>query len=186
MNATSGNSILDFEAYLVVTTKYVVLGNETNLAAKLAEQGLSLEDAERIHQRIAGLFDDEPSQFECLKQLVGAAEDPNAVSLTYHSVLWPDFVFTATANNNGGLESAQYRRAAGKAQKAASPREQAPWSMDVSEFAESYGPVTNTKRFPLFDKIRPAHEYFEFEWEGRGYCAAFSWGLFLHASLLWD
>lgn len=186
MNTTPDKSILDFEAYLVVTMKYVVLGNETNLTAKLAEQGLSFEDAERIHRRIAPLFDDESSRFQCLKHLVGATEDPEAQSLSYHSVLWPEFVFTATAANNGGIESAQYRRATGKAQKAAAPREQESWSMDVAEFAEAFGPVTSTVRKPLFDTMVPAHELLEFEWEGRDYGAAFSWGLFLHASMMWD
>jgi hypothetical protein len=186
MNATPDDSVRDFEAYLVVTMKYVVLGNEANLAAKLEEHGLSLEDAERIHQRITGLFDEASSRFECLKELVGGARDPNALSLTYQSVLWPDFEFTAIADSSGGLGSAEYRRATGKAQKAPSPREQAPWSMEVSEFADAFGPVTSRDRTPLFDEIVPAHDYLEFEWEGRDYAAAFSWGLFLHASMLWD
>ncbi|MFL0242578.1 MULTISPECIES: hypothetical protein [Mycobacteriaceae] len=85
-------------------------------------EGLSFDDAEDIHQRIAGLFDDESTRFERLKHLVGDAGDPDTRSLTYRSVLWPDFVFTATSDDDGGLESAEYRRARGKAQKAASPR----------------------------------------------------------------
>lgn len=186
MNATPDNAIRDFEAYLLVTMKYGMINRESDLAAKLAEHGLSLGDAERIHRRITGLFDDELSRFERLKHLVGAAERPDARSLTYPSVLWPEFVFTATADSGGGIESAQYRRAAGKVQRAASPRDQAPWSMDVSEFVNTFGPVANKRSRPLFDEVLPAHDYVEFEWEGRNYSAGFSWGLFLFASLLWD
>jgi hypothetical protein len=58
--------------------------------------------------------------------------------------------------------------------------------MDVTEFTERFGPMTSRRQWPLFDKFLPAHERHEFEWEGTRYGAAFSWGLFLFVSELWE
>ena len=58
--------------------------------------------------------------------------------------------------------------------------------MDVPEFTERFGPMTSRRQWPLFDKFLPAHEGHEFEWEGTRYGAAFSWGLFLFVSELWE
>jgi hypothetical protein len=56
----------------------------------------------------------------------------------------------------------------------------------VTEFTERFGPMTSRRQWPLFDKLLPAHEGHEFEWEGTRYGAAFSWGLFLFVSELWE
>lgn len=177
-------SVLDFEVYLLATMKYGMLIREADREAKLAEHGLSFADAERIHRRVAELFDNKSTQFANLRALIGT-EAPEAASLTFKGILWPDYDFTATSDDSGAIRTAGYRRARGQATAAASPAEQPSWSMDVDDFTHHFGPASIGYHSELFDEVLPAHEGHDFEWNGRLYRAGFSWGLFLFASLMW-
>lgn len=184
MNAAPLVGALDFEVYLLVTMKYGLINRDAVREAKLVEHGLSLSDAERIHRRVADLLNDETTQFENLRALVGA-ETPEIGSLTFPGILWPDFDFTATADRDGSIRAAGYRRVRGQVRVAEAPTGQPPWSMDTADFAQHFGPVTVTSTSALFDEYLPAQELHEFEWGGRRYGAGFGWGLFLAASMVW-
>lgn len=184
MNAAAVESVLNFEVYLLVTMKNGMLTKQNELVSKLAEHGFSLDGASRVHHRIDRLFEDESSQFDSLKRL-GVAPSASDGLLTYSSVFWPEFDFSAVAGERGELVSAGYRRARGDVQSADSPLDQPTWTMGVEEFAQSFGPLVIDYKSPLFGNALPAHEWYKFEWEGRKYGAAFSWGLFLDASILW-
>lgn len=175
---------LDFEVYLLVTMKYGMINQDAEREAKLAEHGLSFQDAERIHGEVSELLANESTQFENLRTLVGVGE-PGATSLTFNGILWKDFDFTATANESGSIRSAGYQRARGRALVATSPSEQAPWTMDLTDFTQHYGPLALTSTAPLFDEYLPAQELHKFEWDGREYGAGFGWGLFLSAAMMW-
>ncbi|WP_131812727.1 hypothetical protein [Mycolicibacterium peregrinum] len=175
----------DFEIYQLLTMKWGMLPRRAMIDWTLTEYGISTEDAQRIHQRVVGLLDDESSRFENLKQVVGVAKQ-DSTSLSFCSVLWPGFEFTAHTGPAGTIEAAQYCRAGGYPLPADSPGEQPTWSMDTAEFIEHFGPATLTHRSSLTDNVLPAHEVYDFEWNGRRYGAGFSWGLFLLASQYWE
>jgi hypothetical protein len=177
-------SVLELEVYLLVTMKYGMFDQDLERKAKLAEHGLSFGDAERIHQRVADVFRDASTQFANLQALLGAEAD-NGGALSFHGILWPEFDFTATADCDGSIGAAGYRRARGEPVCAAAPTVQPPWSMDTDDFAHCFGPTNVTSTSVLFDKYLPAQELHEFDWEGRRYGAGFGWGLFLSASLMW-
>ncbi|WP_234711875.1 hypothetical protein [Mycolicibacterium setense] len=180
---TSG--VPDFEVHQLMTMKWGMIPKRVMIEWTLREYGVSLDDAERIHQQVAGLLEDESSRFENLKQVVGVAKN-DSTSLIFSSVLWPGFEFTARRGTDGTLESARYRRAGGHVRPADSPGEQPPWSMDTSEFVEHFGPATLTQSYSCTDDVLPAHEVYDFEWNGRRYGAGFSWGLFLLAGQYWE
>ncbi|GAB5895394.1 hypothetical protein OKHIL_12010 [Mycolicibacterium mageritense] len=184
MDAAPHVGALDFEVYLLVSMKYGMINRDAVREAKLAERGLSVGDAEHIHLRVAEQLANRSTQFENLRTLVGA-EAPEIGSLTFRGILWPDFDFTATANHDGSIDSAGYRRARGHALVVGSPTEQPPWSMDAADFTHNFGPVTIGYSSGLFEEMLPAHKGLDFDWNGRKYRAAFSWGLFLSASLVW-
>lgn len=187
MNMPAISARIDFEVYLLMTMK-IRMSNEKEarlLRDKLADHRLFLPDAERIHKRVAEALDDETSRFENMKKLLQIA-DRDSASLEYSSILWPEFEFTATADKDGRLASAQYRRARGQFPSVDSPADLPTWSTDVTEFAARFGPMMNGQRRPLFDRVLPAHEGYEFLWNGERYGAEFSWGLFLYAAEFWD
>ncbi|WP_089025313.1 hypothetical protein [Mycobacterium persicum] len=158
---------------------------EDQLAAKVADHGLSVDDAERIHERVAEALGDEASYFGNMKKLLGIA-DQDATSVEYSSILWPGFDFTAIASEDGFLESARYRHKKRNSPTAGSPIGLPIWSMDVAEFTERFGPMNGGRQWPLFDKLLPAYEEYEFSWEGASYGAGFSWGLFMFSAKSWD
>jgi hypothetical protein len=183
MNRASLAGILDYEVYLLMTMKLTIFNEEAKLETKLSEFGLSFSDAERVYERVAETLGDEASHFENMKKLLGI--DRDAPSVKYSSVLWPEFDFNAIAGKDGLLESAGYRHTRRDAPGVDSPIGLPAWSMDVTEFTERFGPMTGGRKWPLFDEILPAHEQYEFPWEGERYGAAFSWGLFLWVTKLW-
>ena len=184
MNPAANASVLEFEFYLLATMKFGMLIREAERGAKLADYGLSIGDSERIHHRVADLLADPSTQFENLRSLIGP-ETSESGSLTFSSILWPEFDFTALSGNGRAINAAVYRRARGQALGATSPTEQSPWSMDVTDFTHHFGPTTIGYHSDLFDETLPAHEGHDFNWNGRTYRAGFSWGLFLFASLMW-
>lgn len=184
MHTAASAHVLDFEVYLLVTMKYGMINQDAEREAKLFEHGLSLGDAERIHQRVADALRDETTQFANLRALVGA-EARNVGALSFKGILWPDFDFTANAGRGGSIQAAGYRRARGERCCAAAPTAQPPWSMDTADLAQCFGPTQITSTAALFAEYMPAQELHEFEWQGRRYGAGFGWGLFLSASLMW-
>jgi hypothetical protein len=189
-HTTNGSSIgatVDFEVYLLMTMKLRIKMShkELQLEAKLAEQGLSVADAERIHERVARALGDEASYFGNMKKLLGIAEQA-ATSFEYSSVLWPGFSFNPTAREDGMLESARYRHTRRDSSSVDSPTQLPIWSMDVTEFAEQYGPLTSGRKWPVSDKLLPGYEEYEFSWAGESYGAGFSWGLFMFSAMSWD
>lgn len=70
MNVSSYPVIIDFDVYLLMTMRLrmSMANKEAQLEAKLAEHGLSLEDAELIHERIARALGDEASRYENMKK----------------------------------------------------------------------------------------------------------------------
>jgi hypothetical protein len=187
MNSGSAEAILDFEAYLLMTMKLriTMAGKVALLEAKLAEHGLSVDDAAAIHHRVTEALSDEAGRFETTKNLLGIA-DPASASLEYSSLLWPGFDFKAIADHDGLLESARYRRITSDSPNVDSPSELPTWSVDVPQFSKHFGPLTIAGRWSLFDKYLPAYEEYEFEWNGERYGARFLWGLFLSSSMYWD
>lgn len=187
MNVYSAAAILDFEVYLLMTMKpRMVNEKETQLLeAKLAEHGLSVDAAELIYKRVAEALDDEDSRFQNMKKLLDIAEQ-NGASVKYSSILWPGFDFNAVTRDDALLESASYRHVRGNIPRMDSPTELLTWSVDVTEFAEHFGAMTSGHQRPLFDKLLPAYEEYEFLWNGERYGAAFSWGLFLYSAKYWE
>lgn len=183
MNTAPVTSVLDFEIYVLVTMKFGMINREARIEAKLAEHKLSLDDAEAIGERIAQALGDESSFLDSLKRLLGT--DTSSTSVEFSSVLWPEFDFEATADADGVVGSARYKRVRGGVPGADSPEDLSSWSMGVPEFAERFGPVTLNYRSSPGEKVLPAHEHYKFEWEGEQYGAGFSWGLFLFAAKLW-
>jgi hypothetical protein len=187
MNSGSVGAIVDFEVYLLMTMKLRIKMShqELQMEAKLAEHGLSVVDAERIHEQVAQTLGDESSYFENMKTLLGIA-DQDATSVEYNSVLWPGFSFNATASGDGTLESARYRHTRRDSPSVDSPTQLPIWSMDVTEFAEQYGPLKSGRKWPVSDKLLPGYEEYEFSWAGETYGAGFSWGLFMFSAMSWD
>lgn len=177
-------AILDFEVYLLVGMKWGMINLDSVREAKLAEHGLSWDDASPTHQRIAELLADGPARFRRLQQVLGITDQ--SMMLTYRSVLWPDFDFLAVAGPDGDVECARFRRARGQVHIVGSPLEQQPWTMDQDEFARFYGPVTQPHPgTTLFHEIVPAHFGYEFERNNRLYGAGFCWGLYTFSALVW-
>ncbi len=116
--------------------------NAKLLENKLAEHGLSVADAQRIHERVSEALGDEGSRFESMKQLLGLG-GLSSKSLGYNSVVWPGFDFTATASEEGMLESARYWHTRSDSSRVDSPTELLPWSMDIDEFTKQFGPLTD-------------------------------------------
>jgi hypothetical protein len=186
MTATAFSGVVDFEVYLLMTMKpRLSLADAQGLFdTKVAQAGLSLDVARRIYHRISEALSEETSRFQDIKAVLGVDED--ATSLKYSSVLWPGFEFVAKADVNGVLESAGYLHLERLAIGAQSPTDLAAWSVDIAEFNERYGPVIQREKRPLFDKVLPAYEEYEFAWDGDRYGARFLWGLFLSSSVYWD
>lgn len=188
MTATALSGVVDFEVYLLMTMKpRLSLADARGLLdAKVAEAGMSLEGAGRVHDRISEVLSDEKSRFRDMKALLGADEDEDPTSLTYRSVLWPGFEFRAHADVNGLLESAGYTHVQRLLRNVESPTELAAWSVDIPEFDARFGPVISRGRTPFFDDVLPAYDEYEFSWSGDRYGARFLWGLFLSSSLYWE
>lgn len=184
MNTASVVAIFEFEVYLLMTMKIRMVNKKaTVLEAKLAEYGFSVSDTERIHAQMTETLGDKTSRFETLKKLLGAGQD--STSLTYSSVLWPEFDFNATGEG-GLLASARYWHVRGHSPTVHLPTELPAWSIDITEFTQYFGPMTDGDQWSLFDKLLPGYEEYEFEWQGTRYGAAFSWGLFLFAAEFWE
>ncbi|MEZ0350838.1 hypothetical protein [Mycobacterium sp. pR1184] len=187
MKAASVQAVINFEIYLLMTMKMrmSMAGKKSLLEAKLAENNLTIDQANHIHNRVAEALGDEASRFENMKKLLGIV-GPHSSSLQYSSVLWPGFDFTATAGDDGLLESAGYRHTRHDSPSVASPTELPTWTMDSAEFAKHFGPLTLRGKWPLFDEYLPGYEEYEFPWRGERYGARFIWGLFLSSSMYWD
>jgi hypothetical protein len=187
MNVSSVAAIIDFEVYLLMTMKLrMSMANKgAQLEAKLAEHGLSSYDAELIHERVATALGDEATRFGDMKKLLHITDHDSSV-LKYRSVLWPGFDFNAIAGEGGRLEVARYCHTERDLLNVESPSELPTWSVDITEFAEHFGPLAIRGKWPLFDEFLPAYEEYEFSWNGERYGARFIWGLFLSSSVYWD
>lgn len=187
MDVTLYTAVVDFEVYLLMMMKPLLSLKNTRglLEARLSAIGLSLDEAVRIHDRVAEALNNETSRFRDMKTLLGVV-DEDATSLTYTSVLWPGFEFSAHADVNGLLESAGYTHIEHISLDVESPVELAAWSCDIPEFDERFGPAISRAKRPLFDDILPAYDSYEFLWQGDRYSAGFLWGLFLQASMVWE
>jgi hypothetical protein len=186
MNRALNRAIIDFEIYLLMTMqlRMRMSHKEAHLEAKLAENGFSVDDAARVHARIAEALGEEAVAFESLKNLLDIA-DPDSVSLEYSSVFWPGFEFKAVAGKDGLLDAARYWHTRHDSYDIDSPTELPIWSMDVTEFTERFGPMRRGRQWPLFDEVLPGYEEYEFPWNGESYGAGFNWGLFMFAAKSW-
>ncbi|MGH3726796.1 MAG: hypothetical protein ACRDUS_22025 [Mycobacterium sp.] len=183
MDTIPNHAIIEFEVYLLMTMKIRLVSRQPALEAKLSEFGLSVDDAQRVHSRVAKSLGGEFSRLDNMKGFLGVSKDSD--SLTYASVLWPEFNFSAITGESGQLESARYVRVRGDFPSGDSPMELPSWSADVTEFTEHFGPMANSRRWPLFDRVLPGYEECEFVWNEERYGAGFSWGLFLYAAKYW-
>ncbi|MEU9807685.1 hypothetical protein [Mycobacterium sp. NPDC050853] len=183
MNTIPVPLIIDFEVYLLMTMKIRLVNRLPALEAKLSEFGLSVDDAQHVQARVAEALGGETSRFEGMKTFLGISQDSNL--LKYASVLWPEFNFSAIADESGGLESARYIRARGDLHSGDSPAVLPPWSADVTDFTQHFGPLTNGRKWLLSDKTLPGYEEYEFFWNEERYGVGFSWGLFLYAAKYW-
>lgn len=109
MTTASINTIVNFEICVLMMTKLrlKIWRKEAALAAKLSQHGFPSDDAERIYRQMSGALEEESTRFATMKELLSAA-DQGASVLTYNSVLWPGFDFTAIADNRRLLKSAAY------------------------------------------------------------------------------
>ncbi|MBU9763942.1 hypothetical protein FR943_08815 [Mycobacterium sp. TNTM28] len=183
MSAIQSSTFFDFEIYVLASMKLGMLPKRADIEAKLSEYDLSLEAAESIGGRVVNDLADESSRFTRLKSLVGA--DPDAISLTCTSLLWPDFDFTAAGDESGLLRSVRYQQVRGGLPTVNDPTAVAPWSTGVSGFEERFGSLTLRDQSLPFEHYLPAHEQYVFPWNGDQYGAGFSWGIFLFAAKLW-
>jgi hypothetical protein len=73
MNTASIPALIEFEVYLLMTMKLRIRMShkEFQLDTKLAEHGLSVGEAEHIHERVAETLGDEASYFQNMKKLLG-------------------------------------------------------------------------------------------------------------------
>ncbi len=186
MTATAFSGVVDFEVYLLMTMKprLSLADAQGLLINKVGQAGLSLDAAERVHDRISRALGEDTSRFHDMKAALGVDED--ATSLKYTSVLWPGFEFRAHAGADGSIESAGYTHIERVPLEVGSPTALAAWSVDVPEFNERFGPLIQRGKRPLFDHILPAYEEYEFSWNGDRYGARFLWGLFLSSSVYWE
>jgi hypothetical protein len=187
MDTSPAAAIIDFEVYVLMTMRLrmSMANKEAQLEAKLAEQGLSFCDAVLIHERVATALGDEASRFEDIKKVLRITDNDSS-ALKFSSVLWPGFDFNAIAGEGGRLEAAGYCHTDRNLLNVDAPSKLPTWSVDISEFAERFGPVAIRGKWPLFDKFLPAYEEYEFFWNGERYGARFIWGLFLSSSIYWD
>jgi hypothetical protein len=187
MDRALHTAVVDFEVYLLITMKPRLSLKDARglLDAKLATLGLSVDGAVRIHDRIAEAVGHQELAFQNMKALLRVGGD-SATTLSYHSVLWPGFEFTAHAGEDGLLESAGYAHTKRAHLDAESPSEVDAWSCDIREFDGRFGPAVQREKRPYFDEILPAYEEYEFSWNGDRYGARFLWGLFLSSSLYWE
>ncbi|MEE6139954.1 hypothetical protein SKC41_26955 [Mycobacterium sp. 050128] len=180
------SAITDFEVYVLMTMKLRIKMShkETQLEAKLNEHGLSVGDAQRVHDRVANELGGATTYFQNMKSLLGV--DPSAISLRYSSVLWPGFEFKANATEDGKLESARYCHYKRELPHVDSPIGLPIWGMDLDEFAERFGPMKDGRKWSVFDELLPSYEEYEFQWGEDSYGAGFSWGLFMFSAMSWD
>lgn len=186
MTAIRESAIVNFEIYVLMTMKLrmSMSQNTETLHAKLAERGLSVDDGERVRDRIASALEGEASYFRNLQVLLTGTDDASA--LGFASVLWPDFDLKAVAAENGSPQSIKYRRVRGEVPRVESPRAFAPWSADIDDFERRFGPLTPGPLRPLDDPYLANYQEYGFSWDGRGHGAGFSWGLFMFAAPDWD
>ncbi|AMW19448.1 hypothetical protein [Mycobacteroides chelonae] len=183
MNTIPIPAIIDFEVYLLITMKARLVNRQNFLEAKLSEFDISVDEALRVHAKVAEALGGRTSRFENMKAFLGVVS--NSESLKYESVLWPEFDFSATANESGLLDSAGYIRTRGAFRSVNSPTELIPWSTDIAEFTHQFGPMVDGRRWHPTDKILPGYEEYEFLWKEDRYGVGFGWGLFLYASKYW-
>ncbi|RAU89692.1 hypothetical protein DQP58_26040 [Mycobacterium colombiense] len=170
---------------MTMKIRMAMAGMQSQLETKLAEHGLTLDQASQIHKRVGEALSDDASRFQSMQQVLGIAGS-EATSLGYTSVLWPGFDFKATASESGLLKTAGYRHTRRSSSTVDSPTELPIWSVDVNEFQTHFGSLTLRGKWPLFDEFLPAYEEYEFGWKGERYGARFIWGLFLSSSIYWD
>lgn len=182
MSPFAEDVVLDFEIYLLMTMRFGLLDKRDEIEKKLSEHELSLEEGESIHGRMKNLFDDE--QY-FLSNLYKFLDIRHHSPLSFNSMLWPGYDFAATMGESGRVDSARYRRIREVSREMQSPAELPPWCMDVSDFAAHFDGAILRQQYSLSDKFLPAHDYYEFEWNGDRYGAGFSWGIFLSAARLW-
>lgn len=178
---------VDFEVYVLMTMKLrMSMSQNTDLLhAKLSEHGLSVEDGERVRDRVGSFLGDDACYFHNLKVLL-TGQSSDATSLEFTSALWPDFDFKAVADGSGPARSIRYWRVRGDIPLVESPRAFAPWGVDIDDFARRFGPLTPGPLRPLDDPYLANYQEYGFNWGGRGYGAGFSWGLFMFAAQDWD
>jgi hypothetical protein len=186
MGKASLTAVVEFEIYVLMTMKLRLKMSQKldQLEVKLVDHGFTPADAERIHGQLVEALGDETTFFYNLARLLGA--HPEGTSLTFKSVLWPEFAFVATVGEGGRIESAQYRRIGGAASDVDSPTGRPCWSLDLAEFATLFGPVTLGRQWPLFDEYLPNYQECEFDWNGWPWGAGFCWGLFMFAAESWE
>ncbi|SKU38552.1 Uncharacterised protein [Mycobacteroides abscessus subsp. massiliense] len=186
MNAGSVAAVRDFEVYVLMTMKLrlSMLQKYSELEHKLSQHHLSVEDGTRIHGRVVEALGDEQGYFFNLKTFLDVPSDRDR-SLTFSSILWPEYDFEMTADEIGRVSSAQYRHVRGSSPQVESPVDMSVWSMDVDQFASRFSPLTYGDLRPLSDQYLPSYAEHRFEWNGSNYGAGFSWGLFIFAAKSW-
>lgn len=173
-----------FEVYVLVTMKLpMVMSQRRDIWENvLGAYGLTPDTAQRIHDELREALGDEGSFLSNLSSLLSMGCSGDG-TLTFPSELWPECDFRVTAGEGVAVTSARYYRT--RPPVAETPNLPM-WSVDIDEFSSRFGPVTFGRRWPLFDDYLPAYEEHGFERNGVRYGAAFSWGLFMHASRLWE
>ncbi|UFS96371.1 hypothetical protein [Nocardia huaxiensis] len=167
MSTEMQSNSIEFEVHQLMLMRNIEDGKQT----KLAEFGISLEDADRISQQVHQKLKLGTEQFSALKLLLGA-QDVSATTITYSSRFWPQFEFAAESTNFGTIGPARYQRVAGNPPTVSSPTELPLWSVTVDEFSQLFGPLQSV------DSWYPNEEY-TFEFAGDKYGVGFCWGLYL-------
>ncbi|UAK32114.1 hypothetical protein K8O92_31110 [Nocardia asteroides] len=167
MHSGYPRTVKDFEIHQLMRMR---CSDDVKLA-KLEAYGVTLQEAERIADKVSRMLPLGRQQFLKLQELIGV-HAPGASTVRCVSAFWPQFEFVAEGTDFGAIGDAQFRRISGSPPAVDEPTELPPWSVTVDEFEELFGPLSEGEQW------LPNSEYL-FERSGRTCVAAFGWGLLL-------
>lgn len=165
MDARSG--AIEFEIHQLLLMRC----SDSEKRDKLADFGISIQEATIISDRVHRKLHLGPEQFSNLKELIDAPS-ATTTSIRSRSSFWPQFDFIAESTNFGTIGPARYVRSGNMPTTVANPADFPLWSVTVDEFSQLFGPLQ------AVDSWYPNEEYV-FDFDGQRYGVGFGWGLFL-------
>ncbi|MBF6205757.1 hypothetical protein IU483_16910 [Streptomyces gardneri] len=114
--------------------------------AKLEAYGVTLQEAERVADKVSRMLSLGRLQFLKLPELIGV-HAPGTSTVRYASAFWPQFEFVAKGTHFGAIGDAPFRRISGSPPAVDEPTELPPWSVTVDEFEELFGPLSEGEQW---------------------------------------